>query len=662
MSFNTPWGDNSADDQMNNLIGTLFNMRRFAPWYDDRADYNTDAKSYYDYLARSNKIFDAIADMINKINKRELHVNDTNTVSMKQNGDWRDNDMIELYSNAKLSSKNGNLLKALDDGLYINKTDDVINVNKIEPLNELITNGYIDIQAKEFILAPRLPRNAVMQNIFYDVRTGYFYVVQADVNTPRGFVVSKIDAGGYYYSQMYVKESEHGSDVFFTSDEHGINVYYRFNDNFYYLKYQDNKTFSGSDGQMMFKPPFNGIGMLSYNNDYMAHINEVSGETKNLTIYPYKKNGLNFSFNSDTHAEIDISGFINDTTSLLQGLAIIDERQVTGDNTNNILLFVYTGTPNVESTLLVYRYDIDKNIINFIRKVSGLDNVISKEVVLKTYEAEALNVINISLGDNVYSGLIYGLSAGEQGKREQYIFGLLNNNVSRFLNSARDTLNDNQNTKYVSTNEKYLYNIINPGTYEIKSNDTPNLLDFPWTWRGVPTDSDWLLENTKNNEHGDYIQRLTRRGVHSQLEIYERVIDYNAKGFGQDYKPSGIGWWSLIAGEGVKINDLYGGNADKFKKLSDFSTPNQNYYVSSNSLSKLTDLEGLEDFIKQSGFRISVYSAGGLSDMVIQQVDVIQDSKVKMAKRVIYGEPDTYGSKLIIDPSKNGQWVIYYKE
>lgn len=40
------------------------NRRNFKPWYDDRADYNTNAKSYYDDLARKNKLIQLLAERI----------------------------------------------------------------------------------------------------------------------------------------------------------------------------------------------------------------------------------------------------------------------------------------------------------------------------------------------------------------------------------------------------------------------------------------------------------------------------------------------------------------------------------------------------------------------------------------------------------------------
>lgn len=49
------------------MVGVILmtNDRRFfKPWYDDRADYNTNAKSYYDDLARKHKLIQLLAERI----------------------------------------------------------------------------------------------------------------------------------------------------------------------------------------------------------------------------------------------------------------------------------------------------------------------------------------------------------------------------------------------------------------------------------------------------------------------------------------------------------------------------------------------------------------------------------------------------------------------
>lgn len=125
--------NNSANSQTASLSGMLFNHRRFAPWYDDRADYNTDAKSYYDYLARTNKLLDAISDLMNGLLKREISFSDTDTIDFNKSGDWEDNDTIDVNADVKISSKtetseNGQLhfnngIKLFDDGLFVRDTE-----------------------------------------------------------------------------------------------------------------------------------------------------------------------------------------------------------------------------------------------------------------------------------------------------------------------------------------------------------------------------------------------------------------------------------------------------------------------------------------------------------------------------------------------------------
>ena len=76
--------NNSSNSQTANLSGMLFNHRRFAPWYDDKADYNTDAKSYYDYLARNNKLMDAIISLINELSNEVENLKPENLDDIKQ--------------------------------------------------------------------------------------------------------------------------------------------------------------------------------------------------------------------------------------------------------------------------------------------------------------------------------------------------------------------------------------------------------------------------------------------------------------------------------------------------------------------------------------------------------------------------------------------------
>ena len=93
------------------------------PWYDDRKDYNTNAPSYYDYLARFNYFLREITDFINNLARRNIDVKDTSTVDLTKTGDWTSQDIIEIKADVNVSTNTNqsysNAIKVLTDGLYV---------------------------------------------------------------------------------------------------------------------------------------------------------------------------------------------------------------------------------------------------------------------------------------------------------------------------------------------------------------------------------------------------------------------------------------------------------------------------------------------------------------------------------------------------------------
>ena len=108
------------------------------PWYDDRRDYNTNAPSYYDYLANFNKLYKDIVELLNRVARRNIKVEDTPCVDLTKVNDWIDegnechtyHDVITLKADVILSNYQkvlnfdggeyhlNNLITCLSDGLY----------------------------------------------------------------------------------------------------------------------------------------------------------------------------------------------------------------------------------------------------------------------------------------------------------------------------------------------------------------------------------------------------------------------------------------------------------------------------------------------------------------------------------------------------------------
>lgn len=123
----------------------------YQPWYDDRRDYNTNAPSYYDYLAHQKFLSNEAIDLINRNARRNFYVTDTNSIDLTKKGDWVDNenpctskewqptkreryyydDIVEIVADLKVSTQKvdvtiagmtqtcPNVLRVLTDGAFV---------------------------------------------------------------------------------------------------------------------------------------------------------------------------------------------------------------------------------------------------------------------------------------------------------------------------------------------------------------------------------------------------------------------------------------------------------------------------------------------------------------------------------------------------------------
>lgn len=123
----------------------------YQPWYDDRRDYNTNAPTYYDYLAHQKFLSDEAIELINRNARRNFYVTDTNSIDLTKKGDWVDNenpctgkdwqptvreryyydDIVEIVADLKVSHQKvdvtiagmtqtcPNVLRVLTDGAYV---------------------------------------------------------------------------------------------------------------------------------------------------------------------------------------------------------------------------------------------------------------------------------------------------------------------------------------------------------------------------------------------------------------------------------------------------------------------------------------------------------------------------------------------------------------
>ena len=145
----------------------------YQPWYDDRRDYNTNAPSYYDYLANTNHYLDKLTWLTNRVARRNINVQSTNAIQYTKEFDWIDenkerginwHDVINLKCELVLSKlvkrlqyqqldgqykdlESPNSLIIENDGLFNpDVTNYILELNKdVRALNNKIDNLKADI-------------------------------------------------------------------------------------------------------------------------------------------------------------------------------------------------------------------------------------------------------------------------------------------------------------------------------------------------------------------------------------------------------------------------------------------------------------------------------------------------------------------------------------
>lgn len=145
-----PWQTTPAfsKDDGRTLADWYGDKRHFRPWYDANADYNTNAKSYYEYLAYRVRQLDYMIKAINDLLKRDVDIKDTNTVDMSKEGDWQKHEnILTLWADVKISQADLNCIVAKEDGLWVKdlqpQVDDIARrlstlEGKIDAINQRI--------------------------------------------------------------------------------------------------------------------------------------------------------------------------------------------------------------------------------------------------------------------------------------------------------------------------------------------------------------------------------------------------------------------------------------------------------------------------------------------------------------------------------------------
>lgn len=503
--------NNSSNSQTASLSGMLFNHRRFAPWYDDRADYNTDAKSYYDYLARNGYLMDAIVDEINRLLKREITFNDTDTIDFTENGDWESIDKIIVEANAKISKMNtDNILEIAEDGLYVpsDKNNDKFNLNE-HPL----FYGAIDSIQQTVSQSILMAKNKDIYNVQSAVNNA--------PNSERHATINHLNPSGVIIDTMEILHSGHGAGwniiqdvggkvkILFIAQKAGVNKIVS-------IDYQAGARVDIFDDSSIttYPNPNNEDLFLAVDikNNQLVGIDNNDTGTDKIYVYNYDE-FLESGLGATKQKTIDIS------LTTLQGV-LLDDNHV----------YIYNSTIDVDDAYIMDISLVDNTTNKIILGRIGQDPQVK---YTQSLEGEGLfSWTNPNTGDKSY---FIGVATGYAGgtKRVVKLYGwhsgankqIFDNLFNEKLQSLK--LYDGDGSTFTLDEQpKTIAEIVTPGIYYFNGNNFNKFTDKPNDY-GVGT-SGFFLTVFPNNKGYIFKQELLRLNGRYPMK-FERYVNNRDK-------------------------------------------------------------------------------------------------------------------------------------
>lgn len=571
--------------------------RQRYPFYDDSADYNTNSKSYYDDLARKNKLIEILAKRIWEYDE-EL---------AKRFDEW-DKNLEELPEDLKHLLEEW--LSEVDEDLYnFIQSELIFNIDAIEPT---------------FIGHLGAVRNAVNQSVNIDLKDNNVYTTQSDNKENEGFIITRLTPSGKYVSSMYIQEGGHGSTI-------GL----------------DRKT-NGDLKIWIYHTGLNKLIQVGYKDEYTLSVEEA----RDLTDFtPESDKGHYFTPVFDPYFDYllirrddgicelrkreDVRNFKDE---VLHSLTIPKKYR---DENQPLQAVVSYGTT------LYWQSGWSQSDDKFTGHIISKFDFITGNQTLEKYVDDVPTELGIDMYRDNYNepeglayyvdkygkhSLLFVMTGGEIGKRFQMLHGYVQRGGERHWNTIINSgsqlypLTRGDGRAWgVPSNVKKLSDFLDVGYYYLPSSQTRELEDFPYKPNKKGDNSGWWLENKPSEQHLYVIQELSRysldRKIFKMTRVVEKYTTYT------DTPSTGI--WTIINTSTYNSEFVLAKDFDN--KLSNIIYAGE-YYLSTPNTNDYTDFP--TKYKGMGGFRLYVSSGDNLRRIVQTLVLNSQNSNVR-AWRVV---------------------------
>lgn len=626
----------------------------YEPWYNDKTDYNTNAPSYYDFLARYKKQLKTITDTINKLLDRNIETKDTSTIKMLKENDWDTNDIIYLLSKIKFSSESEdfylkNVLNHSNcsskwtlknnskdkEGLFsvdykpvLESIDKEIGVlkNKIDDIDDVF---YYQKYSPKFISNLGGIRNAVCQSVNIDDQNLNIYETQSDSQEDEGFFISKLAPNGKFLSFMRLEKAGHGTMIGVESrgikKEPYIWAYLKQYEKLVRFVYQENKIPTQNELKNMvdFTPESN----------KGTYFTPVYDKYNGLLAFRFQSGRVETRKKQDVLNGIDkVVGYVDTDTRQNS-----DDEPMQGCVTYDRFLYYQSG--NSTSNMRIAKYDLldHKKLYDKVYKnVPFFDGVNNANDGFKEPEGLAYFVNP----ENCNHELLFVITTGAIRKRFDMLY-----TISKTSNDYWRNINALGSQQYKITRSdgralslreewKHLDDVKEPGIYHVTNREAKNIGGFPYPVR----EQGWYIEVLPRTQVESILQRITRASQTLSQKTFTRYMHYKWQTDTWD-----IGSWTsgMEKSEYVEhaIPRLYDNN------LKNITMPGE-YYLTNNAFNTYRDSPTSNR--ADGGYHLYV-TAPDSQNHVMQYLDRNSDNLVELFRRRVDVNSDNATNWILVN-------------
>lgn len=612
----------------NEFINNIYQDKRTRkPFYSDEADYNTNAPSYYDDLARKTELIKILAHRIweydeelrERFERWDKLMDEFPKIAEELFREWLRDGTIETIIREELEVFKDEVRELIED------IDEYVNGFEIKDMEPKFVGGFGGI------------RNAVNQSINIDRENNQMYSTQSDSQSPEGFWINKLAPSGEFLSGMRIIGGGHGTTIGLDRQSNGTMKIWFMHDQLNKLvqvTYEDDKVLSVEEAENL--------------TDFTPQ--SVKDITEGFTpVIDEQNDKIVLRFGGGRIQIFDRKEIINHVDNLehelwIDKLEVGDIRWPQGVAVNGDDLYWLSGNSGLDSPIKIQKYSVStgEKLYDHVFKLSYKNGIDKPRDDFKEPEGIYFYVNP----KTKRKSLLLAMTNGGGYKRFNTLYGFFQAGEYEHFNSLM--MRGGQNYKLtrddgralsIPDGTESLKEMVQPGQYYLGSSRMAQIEDTP----DYPMDAGYFLDVTPITQNFAGQQTLTRLSLGRKIMKFTRSFAFNLGHSDGSLPEYSFGVWSVIATDSYQQEYI---NASTFDdNLKNVIMPGE-YYLTSAQTEAFTDYP---DGLRGTGAWLNV-SSGNAGGQVRQEITTNSSAYLGKSYRNV-----NYDNKTALF-----DWITYY--